>query len=216
MRSCGRTTRPSKDEPCGITKKARRKENSSPDGTSAKGEFFARRYERAALLTLFAFLEGVVDRWLKEAVAAAGAEPVGLTALSDKCRYLTQLACLPPFRGITYDAARLLTFTGRYEQADLALLEHVDGSLLQAIEDEAAGARRRQPPAGHRRRSRRVHDLHRAGDRLHALPPLERRHRRHYGNHRLVEAVGAKDPREKDKNFLNGKSNKQIGIDKAG
>ena len=71
------------------------------------------------------------------AAAAAGAEPVGLPKLSDNCRYLTQLACLPPFRGITYDAARLLTFTGRYEQADLALLEHVDGSLLQAIEDEA-------------------------------------------------------------------------------
>ncbi|AXL22288.1 hypothetical protein [Megasphaera stantonii] len=102
---------------------------------SAKGDFFARRYERAALLTLFTFLEGVVDRWLKEAAAAAGAEPVGLPKLSDKCRYLTQLACLPPFRGITYDAARLLTFTGRYEQADLALLEHVDGSLLQTIED---------------------------------------------------------------------------------
>lgn len=104
---------------------------------SAKGEFFARRYERAALLTLFAFLEGVVDRWLKEAAAAADTEPVGLPTLSDKCRHLTQLACLPPFRGITYDAARLLTFTGRYEQADLALLEHIDGSLLQAIEDEA-------------------------------------------------------------------------------
>ena len=56
---------------------------------------------------------------------------------SSRSGYLTQLACLPPFRGITYDAARLLTFTGRYEQADLALLEHIDGSLLQAIEDEA-------------------------------------------------------------------------------
>ena len=103
---------------------------------SAKGEFFAKRYERAALLTLFTFLEGVVDRWLKDAALAVGTEIAETAALSDKCRLLKQIACLPPFQGISYDAVRFLTFTERYEQTDLALLEHIDGSLLQTIEDE--------------------------------------------------------------------------------
>lgn len=103
---------------------------------SAKGEFLARRYERAALLSLFAFFEGVVDRWLKEAAMTAEENKAAPACLTDKCRALTRTVTMPPFGGSACNTERLLTFTGRYEQSDVALLEHVDGAVLQDIEDE--------------------------------------------------------------------------------
>ena len=101
---------------------------------SAKGEFLARRYERAALLALFAFFEGVVDRWIKEVERETHIPMSMPDVLTDKCRLLSRRVCLPPFCGITCDMDRLLPFIERYEQPDVSMMEHVDGDILQDIE----------------------------------------------------------------------------------
>lgn len=102
-----------------------------------KAEFLARRYERTAALSLFAFLSGVVDHWLKE-LERKGVVFGGSQNLSDKCDFLFRAVCRPPFAGTAaaYELCRVKTYISRYERDGLALLEHIDGKTLQEMERE--------------------------------------------------------------------------------
>lgn len=107
------------------------------DKGTAKGNFLARRYERAALLSLYAFFEGVVDAWLgcisRDNAAYEGLESVDL---EEKCCHILRYCFSQTNTKAELDFSRLWNFIKRYEQHDLSLLEHIDRTILTDIEQD--------------------------------------------------------------------------------
>lgn len=107
------------------------------DKGTQKSHYLARRYERAALLSLFAFFEGVVDYWMG-AIGRENADYAGLEQadLSEKCRQILRYCFLQSYTKAQYDFATLYGYIDRFERHDLALLEYVDSEALDAMEGE--------------------------------------------------------------------------------
>lgn len=100
-----------------------------------KGIFLARRYYRAALLSLFTFFEGVINNWVKTIIQArpefAG---TGDQAVLKKCDAVIEYCFFCSYTKHTGTFTSLYGYINRYEQHDLALIEHIDGQTLEAIE----------------------------------------------------------------------------------
>lgn len=102
-----------------------------------KSHFLAQRYERAAVLSLYAFFEGVIDNWLG-IISKSNAEYEGLegVGLEEKCRHILRYCFFQTYTKADLDFSRLWDLIDRYEQHDLSLLEHADVNLLTDIEQE--------------------------------------------------------------------------------
>ncbi|MCH4167514.1 MAG: hypothetical protein LKF74_00815 [Megasphaera sp.] len=115
----------------------RRRASMQASKGTEKGTFLARRYERAALLSLYAFFEGVVDTWLgsisRDNAAYEGLETVDL---EEKCRHILRYCFLQTYTKADLDFSRLWEFLKRYEQHDLSLLEHIDMTVLTDMEQD--------------------------------------------------------------------------------
>ncbi|WP_301859413.1 hypothetical protein [uncultured Megasphaera sp.] len=101
---------------------------------TVKGDFLARRYERSALLSLYAFFEGVVCRWFQQICRDDPSQPQP-EDLAEQCRVILAYSQARGHGGPVCSLARLETHISRYEQPDVAVLEYVDSRTLQSIED---------------------------------------------------------------------------------
>ncbi len=100
-----------------------------------KGVFLSRRYERSALLCLYAFFEGVVDSWTKQLICRGNmAEEAENDPVCVKCRLLADAAYGNAYAGRRKDFSHLEACISRYEQHDLAFLEYVDAETLEDVE----------------------------------------------------------------------------------
>lgn len=100
-----------------------------------KGTFLARRYYRAALLSLFAFFEGVLNNWIKTIIQErqefAGVERQDTLK---KCDAMVEYCFFCSYTKRPGTFCSLYGYIDRYEQHDLALIEHIDGQTLGRIE----------------------------------------------------------------------------------
>jgi hypothetical protein len=115
----------------------KRRASVQTDKGTEKGRFLARRYERAALLSLYAFFEGVVDNWMdkisQDQVEYQGLEQV---SLEEKCRHILRYCFFQTYTRASLDFSRLWEFVQRYERHDLLLLEYVDHTVLTDLEQD--------------------------------------------------------------------------------
>lgn len=104
---------------------------------TAKGNFLARRYERAALQALFAFFISVVDMWMMQIARhhKEYEESLG-SALWEKCAAVQAYAAACSRMEICYDSEDLQVYLQRYENHDLSLLEYVTYDMLCSIEEK--------------------------------------------------------------------------------
>lgn len=118
---------------CTFKKRAiRQKEKDTP-----KGNFLARRYERAALLALYAFFRGVLDNWIMQIIRRNNLYTEMQHAdLSKKCSAVLEYCFFCSYEKKEKDISRLKIFINRYEQSDLALLEHADYQVLMEMEQQ--------------------------------------------------------------------------------
>lgn len=100
-----------------------------------KGRFLARRYYRAALLSLFAFFEGVLNNWVRVIISERseydGTQRKGTL---QKCDAVVEYCFFCSYTKRPGTFVSLYGYINRYEQHDLSLIEHIDGKTLSAIE----------------------------------------------------------------------------------
>ena len=105
------------------------------DKGTKNGTFLARRYYRAALLSLFAFFEGVLNSWVKTVIQErqefAGVERQDTLK---KCDAMVEYCFFCSYTKRPGTFCSLYGYINRYEQHDLALIEHIDGQTLGQIE----------------------------------------------------------------------------------
>lgn len=95
-----------------------------------QGEWAARRYERAAALSLYAFFEIVLRKWYAELKETCFC-PYGAEALLfQTVRLLREYAVTRGGRGQTYDIGHLQALLERYERHDGTVWEHANAEML--------------------------------------------------------------------------------------
>lgn len=113
----------------------RRAQFHSEKGT-AKGLYLAKRYERAALLSLFAFFEGVVDNWMSQLIRTYPDEygQTDMDGIIPKCDAILGYCFFCTYTKEQHDVTSLYDMIKRFEGHDVALLEHVDSQVLSKAE----------------------------------------------------------------------------------
>lgn len=116
---------------CALKKRARMHEEKN----TAKGAYLCRRYQRAALLSLFAFFEGVLDNWLHRLQQDYQEyQHVSMANLKEKCDAVLGYCFFCTYTKRTQDFTELYEIIGRFEQHDVSLIEHINRDMLMKTE----------------------------------------------------------------------------------
>lgn len=96
----------------------------------ASGEWAARRYERAAALSLYAFFEIVLRKWYAELKETCFCPYGDEAPLFQTVRLLREYAVTRGGRGQTYNIGHLQALLERYERHDGTAWEHANAEML--------------------------------------------------------------------------------------
>lgn len=104
---------------------------------TVKGDFLARRYERAALQSLYVFFAGVVDMWVMQ-IVQHHPEYTGITngIMQEKIDCIREYVVRCAHREIAYDREKLSLYISRYEHHDLSFIEYVTYDVLCDVEEK--------------------------------------------------------------------------------
>lgn len=119
---------------CSLKKRARMHE----ERNTKKGNYLCRRYQRVALLALFAFFEGVLDNWIhrlqQEYQEYQEYQHVGMTSLKEKCDAVLGYCFFCTYTKRTQNFTELYDIIHRFEQHDVSLIEHINRDTLLKAE----------------------------------------------------------------------------------